>query len=248
RAFGQFGPDGTTAGLQYARRLMMLPVGVVAQAAGVAAYPFLAGLAARGDDAGMRSTVDRSLRSSLVISVPVTIVVVLLAPVWVRLALQWGAFEADDTRVVAPLLAIYSLAIPFWVMHQVITRAFYARRKMWTPVVVGTTITAITVPALFLGAGDGAAIASISASAVAAYAVAITLVWYRSVPGHDRVVMSRFAMRFVMAVGAAVVVGGLSLRVSAVLATVLATAAFVGGGAAMGIDEIPALVRKLRPR
>jgi hypothetical protein len=42
RAFGQFGPDGTTAGLQYGGRLMMLPVGVIAQAAGVAAYPFLA--------------------------------------------------------------------------------------------------------------------------------------------------------------------------------------------------------------
>src|SRR5690606_24933894 len=90
RAFGQFGPEGTTAGLQYARRLMMLPVGVIAQAAGVAAYPFLAGLAARGDEAGLRRTVDRSLRAGLVVAVPVTLVVVVLAPLWVRLALEWG--------------------------------------------------------------------------------------------------------------------------------------------------------------
>ena len=248
RAFGQFGPDGTTAGLQYARRLMMLPVGVVAQAAGVAAYPFLAGLAARGDEAGMRSTVDRSIRTALVLSVPVTILVVGLAPVWVRLALQWGAFGADDTEVVAPLLAIYSLAIPFWVMHQVITRAFYARRRMWVPVIVGTAITALTIPALFIAAGSGRAIAAVSAAAVASYAVVVSIAWYRRVPDQERRDSVGFAARFVASVGVAAVTGWLLYPLSAVVASAAALVAFVGVGTVIGIAEIPGLVRRLRSR
>lgn len=248
RAFGQFGPDGTTAGLQYARRLMMLPVGVVAQAAGVAAYPFLAGLAARGDDEGMRSTVDRSIRAALVVAMPVTLVVVLLAPVWVRLALQWGAFGADDTRVVAPLLAIYSVAIPFWVVHQVVTRAFYARRRMWIPVVVGTAVTAGTVPALLVTAGNATGIAAVSATAVAIYAVAIAAAWYRQVPDTDRALMVGFLGRFALASGAAVAVGWTLVGVAPALATVASIAMFLGLGAMAGIKEIPAFLRRLRPR
>ena len=248
RAFGQFGAEGTTAGLQYARRLMMLPVGVVAQAAGVAAYPFLAGLSARGDHDGMRSTVDRSIRTALVLSVPVTILVIGLAPVWVRLALQWGEFGADDTRVVAPLLAIYSLAVPFWVIHQVITRAFYARRQMWVPVVVGTAITALTIPALVFAAGTGTAIAAVSAVAVASYSLVISAAWYRLVPDLERRAILAFAGRFAAAVLLAGGSGWLLYSTSAVLGTATALVMFLGVGSAIGLSEIPGLVRRLRPR
>ncbi len=44
---GQFVDTGIASGLNFARRLNMLPVGLIAQAAGVAAYPFLARLAER---------------------------------------------------------------------------------------------------------------------------------------------------------------------------------------------------------
>jgi putative peptidoglycan lipid II flippase len=245
RAFGQFGPDGTTAGLQYARRLMMLPVGVIAQAAGVAAYPYLAGLAARGDEAGLRQTVDRSIRTALVISVPVTLIVVMLADVWVRLALQWGAFGAADTAIVAPLLALYAVVTPFWVVHQVVTRAFYARRQMWTPVVVGTAVTLLTIPALVVVAGDGAGIAGISAAAVAIYGMAIAVVWYRGVPAAERQEMRRFALRMLSAVTLSAAVGVVASRIGDVVATAAAISAFVAAARLLGIDEVAAVLRKL---
>ncbi|HVR31449.1 MAG TPA: lipid II flippase MurJ [Acidimicrobiia bacterium] len=246
RAFGQFGPDGTTAGLQYARRLMMLPVGVVAQAAGVAAYPYLAGLAARGDTSGLRSTVDRSMRAALVISVPVTLVVVLLSDVWVRLALQYGAFTPTDTAVVASLLAIYASVVPFWVVHQVITRAFYSRRQMWTPVFVGTSVTVFTVPALFLVAGDGTGIAAVSAGAVATYAALISLAWYRNSPQAERREMLGFIGRVVTAVLLATAAAVAANTMGAPIAgTATAVVVFLAAGHLLGVDEIESLSRKL---
>lgn len=54
RIFGSLAGEGAVSLLSYARRIMLVPVGVVAQAAGVASFPFLAALAARGDDARLR--------------------------------------------------------------------------------------------------------------------------------------------------------------------------------------------------
>jgi putative peptidoglycan lipid II flippase len=245
RAFGQFGAEGTTAGLQYGRRLMMLPVGVIAQAAAVAAYPFLARLAARGDDREMRATVDRSVRTGVVVAIPVTLVVVLLSDVWVRLALQYGAFTPDDTVVVAPLLAIYALATPFWVVHQVITRAFYARRDMWTPVVIGTAVTALTIPVLFIVAGAATGIASVSAAAVTTYAVAIALAWYRRVPAAERAVLGRFAWRVGVSAAGAAVAAGVSQGLGSFAATALSLVVFLVLAHLFGVEEIPAIARRV---
>ncbi len=48
RTFGSFIKDGGVSWLTFGRQTMLVPVGVIAQAAGVAAYPFLARLAAEG--------------------------------------------------------------------------------------------------------------------------------------------------------------------------------------------------------
>jgi len=48
RVFASLAGAGAVSWLNYGRRIMMVPVGVVAQGAGVASYPFLADLVAKG--------------------------------------------------------------------------------------------------------------------------------------------------------------------------------------------------------
>lgn len=247
RLFGQFGPEGTTAGLQWARRLTQLPVGVIAQAAGVAAYPFLARLAAAGDRDGLRDTVNRSLRAGVTISVPVAAVVVLAAHPLVRLAFQWGSFTSQDTGVVAGLLSLYALAIPIWVLHQVVTRAFYAERRMWTPVVVGTAVTVLTVPSLYLVRGDGTGIAAVSAAAVSAYGILIALVWYRRTGREDATEMGVFALRILAAAAAGTLAAWL-VPFGSIAAAVVWVAVFAAVGTAVGLDDIPRTVRSVLKR
>lgn len=252
RLFGQFGPDGTTAGLQWARRLTMVPVGVVAQAAGVAAYPFLARLAAQDDHAGVRRTVDRSIRMGAVVAIPVTAVVVMAAEPLTRLAFQWGAFESADTRIVAGLLRIYALAIPLWVVHQVVTRAFYASRRMWTPVAVGTALTTVAVPLLFAADGDGRRIAAVATATVAAYGVAIAAAWYRSVPRTEIRGLVGFVVSLSVAAGVATAstsLTGTVVPATAVVAPAIWVAVFALVGSALGVEEIRSAARRLsRPR
>ncbi len=185
RVFGQFVSEGATAGLAYARRLNMLPVGVIAQAAGVAAYPFLAKLFAEGKEEELRNTVKRAVKTGLLVAMPIAAIVVALAYPAVRAAFQYGEFTSADTAYVAPLLAVYGLSIPFWVAHQVYTRGFYARRRMWLPVVVGTIVTAATVPSAFYAARSSGAIgvAAVSTASIAVYTIAIALLWHRHYRG-----------------------------------------------------------------
>ncbi|HUO46920.1 MAG TPA: murein biosynthesis integral membrane protein MurJ [Acidimicrobiia bacterium] len=158
RLFGQLVDEGTTAALSFARMLNMLPVGLIAQAAGVASYPFLASLAAKGNTTELGATTLKATRSAAVAGMAATAFVVAAAQPIVRLVYQWGRFSDNDVEVVSGLLVIFSLSIPAWAIHQVVGRWFYANRRMWTPVVIGTAATVVAIPlTLVLTARAGAA-------------------------------------------------------------------------------------------
>jgi len=96
--------DGSIFGLNLARRVNMLPVGVIAQAAGVAAFPFLARLVAEGRGAEMRESMGRTVRTVLFASGGAVAAVVAVSLPAVRVAFQHGAFSEDGTVLVAAAL------------------------------------------------------------------------------------------------------------------------------------------------
>lgn len=178
RFFGQI-EEGATAALSFARRLNMVPIGVIAQAAGVAAFPFLASLAAKGDNDELVATTGRTARNTVFVAGIATAALIVLAKPIVRLIYQYGEFSASDGEVVAGLLTIYAFSIPAWGLHQILVRHFYAKRKMWTPVIIGTVFTVIAIP-VWLGLHsalgvEGFALASVLV--VSGYALAMLLAW-----------------------------------------------------------------------
>jgi putative peptidoglycan lipid II flippase len=145
RLFGQL-DEGATAALSFARRISMVPIGVIAQAAGVAAFPFLASLYARGADDELVETTGRAARKTIFVAAAATAGLVVLARPLVRLVFQYGEFGTGDTKLVTSLLILLAFSIPAWGMHQLLARYFYAKKKMWTPVVVGTLFSIVAIP------------------------------------------------------------------------------------------------------
>jgi putative peptidoglycan lipid II flippase len=178
RLFGQV-DQGATAALSFARQLNMVPVGVIAQAAGVAAFPFLARLAAGGDEDGLIRTTGRAARNTVFVAAGATATLVVLAQPLVRLLYQHGEFSADDGDLVAGLLVIFAFSIPAWGLHQILSRHFYAKRMMWRVVLIGTVGTLVAIPvwlALYEVMGvEGFALAS--TLVMTAYAVALLVAW-----------------------------------------------------------------------
>ena len=178
RLFGQL-EEGATSALSLARQLNMVPVGVIAQAAGVAAFPFLARLAARGESDELVATTGRATRNTMFVATGATAAVVVLARPMVRLLYQYGEFSSTDAELVASLLVIYAFSIPAWGLHQILARHFYAKRRMWVPVVIGTAGTVVAIP-LWLGlystmGVEGLALAS--TLVMSAYALALLVAW-----------------------------------------------------------------------
>ena len=159
----------------------MVPVGMVAQAAGVAAFPFLASLAASGRRSELVETTLRTARMTLFLGTGAAAAVLAVGAPGVRLVFQWGAFGSTDSATVAQLLAVYALAIPAWGVHQVVSRSFYAERRMWPPVVIGTLAAAAAIPlSLGLVSARGAkGLVWASVISVGVYTVALTLFWLR---------------------------------------------------------------------
>lgn len=152
RIFGSLGPEGAISHLNYARRLMMVPVGVVAQAAGVASYPFLASLVAQNDKKGFDTTVNKALLTTIAVIIPLSVWMISVSTPTIRLIFEQGRFSATATEATAILLAIMLSSTAFWAIQQVLGRGFYASENTLTPVLVGTASTICALPCYYLGA------------------------------------------------------------------------------------------------
>ncbi len=138
--------EGTITWLQNARRLMLVPVAVLGQAAGQAALPFLSRLVAenRHDEAG------RVLGQSMAVVTYATLLagalLWALAVPSVALLYQHGAYTAEDAAATAAALRWLALGVAFWALQSLAARGFYATEDTWTPVLLSTTVTILSIP------------------------------------------------------------------------------------------------------
>ncbi|HUU62124.1 MAG TPA: lipid II flippase MurJ, partial [Acidimicrobiia bacterium] len=180
RTFGSLVTDGGVSWLTFGRQVMLVPVGVIAQAAGLAAYPFLARLAAEGKLRELAEAVGRALRYIVVLSLAAAAGVMALSIPVVRALYERGSFDAADTAATAGTVVFFALGIPMWGVQQILARGFYAREQMWAPVIIGTLATAAAVPIYWslqhaMGV-NGLALAS--SIAITLYTAALAVVWY----------------------------------------------------------------------
>ncbi len=150
RIFGSFLLAGAITWLNNARRLMQVPVGVFGQASGVASYPFLSSLAARGEREALWENLSTTLRWVFFVSCAAAGAFVLLSREVVLLVFQRGAFTIEDTLQTASALAVFSAGVPMWCAQAIVARGFFAMRDTWTPTIVGTAAWLCTLPGYFL--------------------------------------------------------------------------------------------------
>jgi putative peptidoglycan lipid II flippase len=155
--FGALHATGTVSHLVYARRLMLVPVGIVGQAISTAVFPLLSRLWSEGRREEMDRTLLDALRAGLGLALLGSVAFFVLAEPIVTLLYQRGAFSDADTARVVALLRIFSFVVPAWVIQQIAVRAFYARGDTWRPMLL-TTAIAVAAAALYwtLGGRYGA--------------------------------------------------------------------------------------------
>lgn len=127
--------DGALARLNWAQFMYQFPLGVFAIAIATAIFPDLAGDALDVDRAKFRAVLRRGIESSLLIGLPASAGMMLVAEPAIRVLFEHGRFTAADTILTARSTAYYSAAIWAFSVLQVVNRGFYSIHDTRTPLV-----------------------------------------------------------------------------------------------------------------
>lgn len=145
RYFASTGAGDITR-LNYAKRLLAVPIAVLGQATGQASLPFFARLFGEKRMEEFSATVTQAIYRVSAVSFLVAAWMMAASLPIIDLAFKRGHFSFADAKETAPFLFWFSISLVFWVAQGLYARAFYAASDTWTPMVAGTLITIASLP------------------------------------------------------------------------------------------------------
>jgi putative peptidoglycan lipid II flippase len=129
-------PQGAVSWLNAAFRLMYLPIGLFGVSIATAALPDIARHATATDLPAIRRAVSGALRMMLMLNVPATVGLMVLAQPIVALLLEHGRFHPSDTHATAAALMFYAPGLLGYSAVKIASPTFYSLRDSRTPVIV----------------------------------------------------------------------------------------------------------------
>jgi putative peptidoglycan lipid II flippase len=168
--------EGPVSWLNYAFRLIQFPIGVFGVAISTATITKTAREAAQGKFDDFRKTIASSLRLTMLMTIPSTIGLVVLAQPIIGMIYERGRFTASDTEQTAEALMFYALGLTAYSAIKVLAPAFYALKDTKIPMLASvlSIITNYFVAKLsieYWGIGHRGLALSVSAVALINFAV-----------------------------------------------------------------------------
>ena len=140
-----FLPQGSVSWLNYAYRLMQLPIGLFGVAIATVTLAEVARHAARKDMPELKRTLSFSLRFGLFLTLPATFLLIALAHPIVVLLYQHGRFGAGDSWQTAQALWAYAAGLSAFSAVRVMVPVYYALGMTRIPVTISFITIAVNV-------------------------------------------------------------------------------------------------------
>ena len=132
-----FLPEGSVSWLYYSERLTELPLGVFGIAIATVILPGLSRGYSTGAGEEFRHTLDWAVRMILVIGLPASFALLVLAGPILATLFGYGAMGTRDVDMASLSLAAMALGLPAFMLIKVLATAYYSRQDARTPVIVG---------------------------------------------------------------------------------------------------------------
>ncbi len=129
------GPDAVTW-LNSAFRLMQLPIGLFGVAVATITLPVISRIAVAKDFGAFGSTINHAIRLAIFLTLPAAVGLWFFSYPIISLIYQHGKFVQIDAANTALALQFYSLGLVAYACVKVLSPAFYAVDKKWTPMLV----------------------------------------------------------------------------------------------------------------
>ena len=137
--------SGSVSWLYYADRLMELPVGIVAIAIGTVLLPSLSASHEARDGATFNATLDWGLRAGLLIGIPATVALAVLAyPLAATIYLHGETTPSDVERIVVALHA-FTVGLIALLLVKIAAPAYFARQDTKTPMRFGVVSVVVNI-------------------------------------------------------------------------------------------------------
>lgn len=136
---------GAVSWLDFAFRLMYLPIGLFGVSIATAATPAISRMVAEKNFDRIRSTLANALGLMLLLNLPATIGLVVLARPIVAVIFEHGEFTAADTIATAAALQLYAIGLIGYSIVRIISPTFYALGRSRIPVMVSAGSVLVNV-------------------------------------------------------------------------------------------------------
>jgi putative peptidoglycan lipid II flippase len=227
RWFGSYLAPASITWLNYAKKLMQVPLGAVGQGIGVASFPFLAHLYSKRKFDDLNSLLNSTLKGLIALLVPISALTMALSRPVVYLVFSHTQLKAADLDATAVTLVFFSLGMFAWGAQNILARGFYATQNTWTPAIVGTLVTLASLPlySLLMKRAQHLGLALASSLGLVAYTIVLFVLLNRRT--HNRGT-SQLLLFFVKVTAASAAVGWACYRLRLALEPHFAWRSFTG--------------------
>jgi putative peptidoglycan lipid II flippase len=179
--------EGSMQMMEFATRVIQVPLGIVGLAVSYAVLPTLASFSdgPRTNLAGYRDALVFGLKLVLVLMLFTLAVGAALAQPLIAVLFERGAFTAAETARTAAIFLAYSPMLPLTGIDYLLINAFYARQDARTPVIVGVVCVLIYLAVALTTIEAFGAVGLAFANAVqnSSHALILLLLLGRALPG-----------------------------------------------------------------
>lgn len=145
--------DGSVSWLYTAERMTELPLGLIGVAIGTVILPSLSSRHAEQDQTKFRAMLDWATKVIILVGVPASIALCMLATPIIQTLFQHGEFSSHDTQMTALALQCMSGGVISFMLIKVFAPGFYAQQDTRTPVRIGiiTVFANMIITLILLG-------------------------------------------------------------------------------------------------
>jgi putative peptidoglycan lipid II flippase len=167
--FGSLVSEQAPAAIDKAFRIYQLPQGIFSVAIATVLFPTLARYANAGAMGDLRATMANGMRQILFVLVPAAAAILVLSEPMIRLIYERGAFDPDETKVVATALFWFAFSLPANGLFLLMTRTFFSLQRPWVPtwIALGNLVLTAGAAWALYDLGVGGIVASTAIATVA---------------------------------------------------------------------------------
>jgi murein biosynthesis integral membrane protein MurJ len=142
RYFAAYLDAGSASAINYANRIILLPVTLFGTALVSATYPSAVQMLAENNRRAYDAIVSTGIKSLLLMLVPVCLICMLFAKPIVQILFERGAFDAEATRMTSGVLLVLAASIVIMPVRDFFNKLFFSRGHLRTPIYYSLGYTA----------------------------------------------------------------------------------------------------------